>query len=221
MVLVTFPSAYGSHHEPVNTTNNIFQKIMLRTLIPAIALVALAFSGRAVQPEPVAETDGHTQLVQDHQFIGATRCRTCHRKEEDGAQFDKWAASAHAEAFNVLATDEAKAIAAEKGIDDPQAADECLKCHVTGHGAPAEMLGAKYDMAEGVTCESCHGAGGDYYKKSTMEGIASGEIDGATVGYMVPDVETCTACHNDTSPTYKEFDYDTQVAKIAHPNPNK
>lgn len=194
---------------------------MLRILIPAIALVALAFSGRVVQPEPVPATDGHAWLVQDHQFIGATRCRTCHRKEEDGAQFDKWAASAHASAFTTLASDEAKAIAAEKGIGNPQEADACLKCHVTGHGAPAELLGDKYDKAEGVTCESCHGAGGDYYKKSTMEGIASGEIDGATVGYVTVTEATCTACHNEESPTFKGFDYDEYVAKIAHPNPNK
>lgn len=194
---------------------------MLRTLIPAIALVALAFTGQAFQPQPAAETDGHAWLVQDHQFIGATRCRTCHRKEEDGAQFDKWASSAHAEAFTVLASDEAKAVATEKGIDDPQTATECLQCHVTGHGAPAEMLGSKYDATEGVTCESCHGAGGDYYKKSTMEGIASGDVDGASVGFMLPTAETCTGCHNEKSPTFKEFDYDTMVAKIAHPNPNK
>ena len=192
---------------------------MLRILIPAVALVALAFTGQALQPVPVAESDAPVRLVQDHEFIGATRCRTCHRKEEDGAQYDKWAASKHAEAFTVLASDEAKAIAAEKGIDDPQAADACLKCHVTGHGVAAELLGDKYDKAEGVTCESCHGAGGDYYKKSTMEGIAAGEIDGASVGYVKPGAETCTGCHNEESPTYKEFDYDTMVAKIAHPKP--
>ena len=192
---------------------------MLRILIPAVALVALAFTGQALQPVPVAEFDAPVRLVQDHEFIGATRCRTCHRKEEDGAQYDKWAASKHAEAFTVLGSDEAKAIAAEKGIDDPQAADACLKCHVTGHGVAAELLGDKYDQAEGVTCESCHGAGGDYYKKSTMEGIAAGEIDGASVGYVKPGAETCTGCHNEESPTYKEFDYDKMVAKIAHPKP--
>ena len=194
---------------------------MLRTLIPAIALVALAFSGRAVQQEPVSASDGHPMIVEGHQFIGATRCRTCHRKEEDGAQYDKWASSPHANAFNTLATDEAKAIAAEKGIADPQKAGECLQCHVTGHGAAAEMLGDKYDAAEGVTCESCHGPGGDYYKKSTMEGIAAGDIDGATVGFMKPTAETCTGCHNEKSPTFTAFNYEEQVAKIAHPNPNK
>jgi hypothetical protein len=193
---------------------------MLRTLIPAIALVALAFSGRVVQPEPVAEPDGHAWLIQDHQFIGATRCRTCHRKEEDGAQFDKWAASAHANAYATLASDQAKAIAAEKGIADAQKAAECLVCHTTGHGAPAAMLGEKYDIAEGVTCEACHGAGGDYYKKATMEGIAAGDIEGASVGFVTPTAETCTTCHNEKSPTFKAFDYEEQVAKIAHPNPN-
>ena len=37
------------------------------------------------------------------------------------------------------------------------------------HGAAAELLGKKYDVAEGVGCESCHGAGADYKKKKIME----------------------------------------------------
>ena len=165
-------------------------------------------------------TDGHAWLVQDYEFIGATRCRTCHRKEEDGAQYDKWAAGPHAGAYNTLATDEAKAIAAEKGIDNPQEAEACMKCHATGFGVAAELQGSKFDITEGVTCEACHGAGGEYYKKATMEGIAAGDIDGATVGYVVPTEATCTSCHNEESPTYKAFNYDEYFAKIAHPVPS-
>ena len=34
-------------------------------------------------------------------------------------------------------------------------------------------------------------------------------------------VEKCKMCHNSESPTFKEFDFKTALAKIAHPNPAK
>lgn len=153
------------------------------------------------------------------EFVGATKCKMCHKTPEQGQQFAIWEASAHAKAYATLAGEKAKEIAKAKGIADPQKADECLQCHVTGHGVAAEFLGTKYDVAEGVSCESCHGAGGDYYKKKTMEGIASGEIEAASVGLVKPDEKLCQQCHNEKSPTYKEFKFAERVKQIAHPTP--
>ena len=185
------------------------------TLLLPILLVGLTSTGeRYVQ----AVDDAEIRLV-DAEFIGATRCRTCHRTEEQGEQFPIWEKSAHAGAFATLASDEAKSIAQGKGIADPQAATECLQCHVAAFDAPAERLGDRYDKAEGVTCESCHGAGGEYYRKATMEGISSGEIDPASVGLIKPDEALCRTCHNEKSPTFKGFDFEEFWAKIAHPVP--
>ncbi len=192
---------------------------MIRLIIPAVALIALAFTSRVTTPEPAVPQD-HPVLVADFGYIGATRCRTCHRKEEDGNQYGQWEATAHSKAFATLAGDKAKEIAAAKGIADPQAADECLKCHITGHGVDAALLGDKYDKAEGVSCESCHGPGSEYYKKATMEGITAGTIDGASVGLIEPNEQTCLGCHNEESPTFKGFNYDEYLAKVTHPNPN-
>ena len=154
-------------------------------------------------------------------FIGATKCKTCHKKPEQGEQFVIWSESRHAKAYETLAGEKAKAIATEKGIEDPQKADECLQCHVTGHGVAADFLGPKYAVTDGVGCESCHGAGGDYYKKSTMKKIISGEVDGATLGLTKPVEEDCVGCHNDKSPTFAGFKYDEMVKKIAHPIPDE
>ncbi len=200
---------------------------MKRTFLLSIVLVFLVFAGKAFFSEaPLPEASlsdvpvTHAFLTAEPEFIGVDRCKTCHRKEEDGEQFGIWEKSAHAKAYATLATDEAKAIAAKKGISNPQESGECLKCHVTAYGVPAERLGAKYTIEAGVGCESCHGAGGDYYKKSTMEAISAGEIDGATVGLVVPTKETCTTCHNEKSPTFKPFNYEERLAKIAHPIPS-
>jgi len=186
----------------------------MRKWIGGAAVLALAaFVGSSLQM-PNASAEGQRT------FEGAGKCKTCHKKAEDGDQYGKWAESAHANAYKTLASDEAKKIAADKGLGNPQEAAECLQCHVTGYGVADEFHGAKYDMTEGVTCESCHGAGSDYYKKSVMVAVMKGETDPASVGLMTPDEKTCTGCHNDKSPTFKAFNYDEMLKKIAHPIPD-
>lgn len=161
---------------------------------------------------PAAAGEGHT-------YIGVAKCKMCHKSEAQGEQFVIWEKSDHAKAYQTLAGDEAKAIAKEKGIEDPQKAAECLKCHVTGYGQPADMFGDKYVMTNGVGCESCHGPGSDYYKKATMVQLIEGKIKPESVGLVLPTEKTCTACHNSESPTFTSFDFEKMAAKIAHPIP--
>ncbi len=152
-----------------------------------------------------------------HNFIGAEKCKMCHNSPAKGAQYTKWTEMKHAKAYATLATEEAKKIAAAKGIADPQKADECLRCHVTGHGAPAANLTDKYKIEEGVSCESCHGPGGDYWSISVMKDVEKAKA----AGMVLPSEATCKGCHNEQSPGFKGFDYATMYAKIAHPNPQK
>jgi hypothetical protein len=154
-------------------------------------------------------------------FVGAAKCKTCHKKEESGAQFLKWQETRHAGAYATLASPEALEIGKKVGVEKPQESDTCLKCHVTGHGVAVELLGPKYAKEDGVGCESCHGAGGDYYKKKTMKAIVAGEIERASVGLARPTKETCEGCHNDQSPTFKGFDFEKYLEKIAHPWPEE
>lgn len=185
---------------------------MRRLSLLLLALAFIAFVGTAV-------FQGSATAGEEYSYIGASKCKTCHKKPEAGEQYPLWQKTKHAQAYSSLASEEAKAIAKEKGIDNPQEADACLKCHVTGHGAKAELLGTKYDKTEGVTCESCHGAGSGYYKKKTMVGVISGEIEAASVGLMKPDEKTCVKCHNEESPTFEGFDFKEMSKKIAHPIP--
>jgi len=155
----------------------------------------------------------------EHKFVGTAKCAVCHKTAAQGEQFPKWQASAHAKAFQTLAGPKALEIAKAKGIADPQKAPECIKCHVTAAGADTSMVGAKYAASDGVGCESCHGAGADYIKKATMEGLTGGTIKPETVGLMMPDKATCEKCHNKESPSFTGFDYDKYMAKIAHDMP--
>jgi hypothetical protein len=179
------------------------------TLISTVVVVGLLYG----ISNPAASEE--TQRM----YVGVGKCKTCHKTEAQGSQFPLWEKSPHAKAFATLAGEQAKAIAKEKGIEDPQKADACVKCHVTAHGVDKKFLGEGFAVTDGVQCESCHGAGGDYYKMATMKSVASGETKPEAVGLVLPTKEVCVKCHNSESPTFKEFDFAKMSAKIAHPIP--
>ena len=152
-------------------------------------------------------------------FVGVDKCKICHKKQKKGDQYRIWKESLHSKAFDTLGNEKAKEYAKERGIDNPQTAEECLKCHVTAYGIDKQYLGKKYKMTDGVGCESCHGAGGDYYKLKTMKAITTGKQKAASVGLIIPNEKVCIKCHNDESPAYKEFKFEEFVKKIVHTIP--
>ncbi|MBI4397920.1 MAG: cytochrome c3 family protein [Candidatus Omnitrophica bacterium] len=152
-------------------------------------------------------------LALDHEFVGAQKCALCHKKPEQGEQYRIWQESRHAKAFETLGTPEAKKIAAERGIEDPQKSGECLKCHSTAYYFTPEKVTDAIRVEEGVSCETCHGPGKDYMKKSIME-----DLDAAKeAGLIIPDENTCVKCHNQESPNFVPFDFKEKWEKIKHP----
>lgn len=113
------------------------------------------------------------------EYVGAETCAACHTDVADS--FGK---TPHATALEVLT---------EAGSDgDP----ECLKCHTTG------LSGSEY-VDGAVTCEACHGPGGEHVSTGEATAINNeiGEAD-------------CLKCHTaDWSP---DFDYETYRAKGLH-----
>ena len=164
---------------------------------------------------------------QQHKYVGAKKCKTCHEKRDIGDQYGWWLDSAHGKAFETLASDKAREWAAERGVGDPQQTDDCVKCHVTAHGVPDDKLSRKFDRTAGVQCEGCHGAGKDYRKKKIMV-----DRDLAVAkGLVLQSEEVCLTCHNDESPAWDTqrytladgskvgFDYEQAVEKVVHPVP--
>ncbi len=154
-------------------------------------------------------------------YGGVATCKACHLTKKSGAQYKIWKAGPHAKAYETLATPEAKKIAKEKGIDDPQKSEKCMKCHATAFGLDDELKGPKLTIEEGVSCESCHGPGSAYKKKKVMKEIYEGTVEGAKYGLVIPTEKTCKRCHNEESPSYKPFKFKEVAAKIAHPVPSK
>jgi hypothetical protein len=106
-------------------------------------------------------------LAQDHAYVGAEKCKMCHK-----VQYNSWMETVHAKA-----TDSAK------GSTDPAFEAACLQCHATN---------ADEAMA-GVQCEACHGPGADYKKMSVMKDKEAAMAN----GLVMPTQETCNTCHKD------------------------
>lgn len=180
-------------------------------LIIAVAAVSILLLRAGVLAQGQAAPAGKVSA----KFVGAKGCKTCHNTAASGKQYDIWFASKHSKAYAALATPEAKKIATEKGIADPQKDPKCLKCHVTGYDATKEMLALTYSVEDGVSCESCHGAGEKYKAMNIMKDKKLAMEN----GLIMPDEKTCTRCHNSESPTYKAFKFEEAKKLIAHPKP--
>jgi 3-hydroxyisobutyrate dehydrogenase-like beta-hydroxyacid dehydrogenase len=184
----------------------------VRKLIATITVVGLALLVLSVLASAQEEKKEAVR-----QYVGAAKCKVCHNSEAKGAQYAKWEASKHSKAYEVLASEEAIAAGKKLGVDNPQTSDQCLVCHVTGFAAPAEAKAESFDQTEGVGCEACHGPGSDYKSMKIMK-----DLDAAmAAGLTMPNEETCKGCHNEKSPTFKEFDFAAASKIIAHPYPEK
>jgi len=176
------------------------------------------------------------QAEEKNEYIGHDQCKVCHNKAPEGAQWDKWKESKHANAFEVLKGEAAKQIALDRGLAKPaHEAPECVKCHVTGYDIEKMEWPAKIKPADGVQCETCHGPGSGHvadgrdvmFKKKTVE-----EIDWMAKLMIVEEAQ-CLQCHNEESPTWdpekftKEdgtkagFDFKQAFEMVDHPNPTK
>ncbi len=196
---------------------------LLQGGVAAAAAIGLA-AGLLLLPAAGSAGDSGAD---EHQYVGARKCRTCHKKEPIGNQYGVWLEGPHAKAFETLASEKALEWAADAGVDDPQTDERCVKCHATAHGVPDERVSRKFDRKAGVQCESCHGAGKDYRKKKIMIDLELAK----SKGLVIPTEELCVECHNDDSPAWDPqrytradgtkvgFDFELASEKIAHPVP--
>jgi hypothetical protein len=193
--------------------------MMFRT---ASALALLCILGFASAAPRSARQEGTV-----NRYIGADKCKNCHQSDAAGNPYAHWQKAGHSRAFEVLASDAAMAAAKARGIEEPQKDGRCLKCHVTALGVPAEALKKGFDATKGVQCETCHGPGEQHMKArfaaAAQGGAEPGAVQAIPAGEIVAkvDEQTCRACHNEESPTYKPFCFKERLAAIAHFDPRK
>jgi formate-dependent nitrite reductase cytochrome c552 subunit len=101
-----------------------------------------------------------------------------------------WLSSPHARSRDVLSPQQQKDA-------------RCLSCH-----SPDEVA---YRTAQ-VSCETCHGGGQYYSARYVMKDAELARL----VGLVDPVEKTCRACHDDSSPSLRPFDFATALKAIDH-----
>jgi hypothetical protein len=124
------------------------------TIIGAVGLVVIAAAAFSV-------------AAGDHAYVGAEKCKMCHK-----VQYNSW-----------LETTHAKSTEAAQASTDPAFEAACLSCHATNAD----------ESLPGVQCEACHGPGADFKKMSIMKDREAAVAN----GLVIPSQETCDGCHKD------------------------
>ena len=102
----------------------------------------------------------------------------------------------HSNAYNLLFNEDSKRIARNLGLSSAHEASLCLDCHADN--VPSERRGPKFQLADGVGCESCHGGSEIYLSSHTdpNQSHAQNVEDGL---YPTDDVlaraNLCFSCH--------------------------
>ena len=145
--------------------------------------------------------------------VGVASCggTTCHgRQEADGAvvrqdELMRWqepssATGSHSRAYAVLTNPRSQRIAYELGIGNPASAAMCLGCH--SDYVPASRRGPRFQLSDGVSCESCHGGAGGGDTGWLASHYAVGNTHAANVSrglYPLEDprarASMCLNCH--------------------------
>lgn len=121
-------------------------------------------------------------------FVGPSACRTCHAEA-----YRVWSQGPHARAALSLGAEHRK---------QPL----CLQCH-----SRDEEKAGQADV-QGVSCETCHGAGRWYEPSVVMRDKELSHLFG------MQDVtpQSCKACHGGESPSLKTFDVGEAMKRIDH-----
>lgn len=154
----------------------------------------------------------------ESQFRGPKACKKCHIK-----QYKSWEDTKMSQAFELLkpgARADAKKAAGLDPAKDYSADAKCVGCHVTGYNKPGGYgSGGDDTVLQGVSCEMCHGAAGDWLAKElhSNDNKHFKVADLEPLGFIAkPAMEQCSQCHNDNSPFFKDFDFDKRKDQGTH-----
>lgn len=185
------------------TPENLLQlkNTLMQTIMRILTALATA-AALSVSAAPLPENDG---LI----HMGAATCASsiCHGKSTPIAEspvqlneYSLWSSDDyHSRAFQVLRNDASKAMAAALNLPNAQNAKICLDCHADN--VPGAKRGEKFQLSDGVSCESCHG-GAEKWLKSHTDPDAT-HADNLSKGLFplsdpIARADVCLSCHMGT-----------------------
>lgn len=125
----------------------------------AILAIALASTANAELPDKSGNL---------HTGVATCAASQCHGSAvpRDGSnvlqnEYVTWTQDdPHSNAYVTLTSNASRAMAARLGIVSAKTATVCLDCHADN--VPADRRGEKFQLSDGVGCESCHGGAGNW-----------------------------------------------------------
>jgi hypothetical protein len=178
--------------------NKLGRKLVSRRLwLAVMGLLLLLIPARAQTSEPVAVPH----------YLGAPSCASsaCHGGGGSNQnQYLVWSQrDFHSQRpVATLATARSRQIAAALAIPDPAADTRCTTCHAPLDAVPAARRGPGFSVAEGVSCETCHGPAENWLRAHTRtdwthaDRVAAGLRD---LQNLYVRANTCVACHQTVS----------------------
>ncbi len=93
-------------------------------------------------------------------YVGEAVCQECHSPGHGRRPCLLGTIAEHNRAYQTLGKLEAGHIASVSGVTEkPRESRICLGCHATGSDAGPRWMTSTFNIADGVQCETCHGAG--------------------------------------------------------------
>ena len=208
-------------------------------LLTVAIVVGLAWSRSPVAGKQAAPTSTGATTPEDHgwdaaadrqatwQGVASCASSSCHHengpKGSKRSEYDTWAGyDKHARAFQVLYSERSERIARNLYGDNAKPATEqalCLKCHASHDGITDRGVSERFQLADGVSCESCHGAAEKWLTAHYQAGFKEKSLEEKAAYGLRPTKDImhrarlCTSCH--VGDANKEVNHDLIAA--GHP----
>jgi hypothetical protein len=184
----------------------------------------------ATAPGVVGQIRTRIRPASSRRTLGSNACSGCHEPQNNW-----WFGHAHYRSVDPFFAAESKnvQIARLYGIDPAEMTTGrhvCMDCHGT-----IESGKETRDVLDGVSCESCHGAAGDWLEPHKDERdkelgrqrpghLAALQLGKAPLGDLETRAKTCAGCHYVTEPRLlsaghpsgADFDYVAGMAEVRH-----
>ena len=199
------------------------------------SLVLLLIEGRAVtlHGQGVPQKSPPSPLSQPGNYLGVVSCASssCHGSTKPQSGFDPklrkrvgyavkqneyfiWSKQdKHAKAYSVLLEDRSKLIARNMRLKNAHESPLCLNCHAL----PKEQQARPLDLAEGISCEACHGPASGWVLNHTERDSHDRSVNKLGMRDLrnpIARTETCLSCHIGTET--KSVDHELIAA--GHPD---
>lgn len=209
--LLTLPSLASELAFPLSAFKQTLLSLRndLLTLTCVSLCTAFLFPTLLIADGP-SQSSNENEQSRTGMYLGTATCSSsnCHgntapRKNSNVRQdeYVTWFRhGSHSQAYQSLGNADSQKIAEHLGISSPQNDPLCLSCHAT-YVPDSASRGEKFQIEDGVSCESCHGPAGGWVSTHTQVGAdhAQNVKNGMRDIFQLEDrARLCLSCHYGT-----------------------